>query len=83
MTERILHVTNHLGKNRQDKKAKRSLQILLDRRRKMMEYLRRTDYHYYKWILQTYNLPDNVTTDAHQKTDFHLRFNKSLSAKKK
>ena len=81
MTERILHMTNHLGRNRQDTKAKRSLQLLLDRRRKMMEYLRRTDYHYYKWVITTYNLPDVCAPFYHHKTDFHLAFNKSLSSK--
>ncbi len=76
-----MHNANHLMKNRQDKVAKRRLQELLDRRRNMMDYLRRTDFHGYKWVTQTYNLPDTCSPNYHHRDNFYMRPNRSLSTK--
>jgi len=81
MTERVLHMANHVGKNRSDHTAKRALQQLLDRRRRLMNYLRRTDFHYYKWVIHEYGLPDAMPKDAHHSSNFHLFQNKNLSTK--
>ncbi len=81
MTERVLHMANHVGKNRKDQTAKRGLQQLLDRRRRLMHYLRRTDFHYYKWVINEYGLPDAMPKNAHHAQNFHLAQNKSLSTK--
>jgi small subunit ribosomal protein S15 len=44
MTERILNMTRHFTANRKDKGSTRSFQILVARRRKMMQYLKRKDF---------------------------------------
>lgn len=44
MTEKIINMTRHFAANRKDKGSTRSFQILVARRRKMMQYLKRKDF---------------------------------------
>lgn len=48
----------HVKKYPKDMKAARSLVQLVQKRRRMLEYLRRTDYHRYKWVCLDYGIPD-------------------------
>lgn len=81
MCERVLHMANHLARNRQDHVTKRALQQLLDRRRRLMGYLRRTNFHEYKWVTKEYGLPDAVPHNAHHASNFHLGYHKIAPAK--
>ena len=76
MTERVIYMTNILNKNRKDKKLLKDLQILLDRRRKMMNYLQRTEFHTFKWVAAEYDIPDQMPIFAHHKTLFKGFINK-------
>lgn len=48
LTERIQAFTEHLRRHRHDTAAKRQLQQLLVRRRKLMQYMIRKDYNNYR-----------------------------------
>jgi len=39
-------------------------------RKTMLNYCRKTDYNYYKWVLAEYGLPEEVPFNAHHK-DFN------------
>ena len=76
MSERVLWMATHVSNNRQDKEAYRALQKLIDQRRIMLNYLRRTNYHYYKWVTTEYNLPATAPLNAHHKQNLKLYRNK-------
>lgn len=42
-TERIANLARHFASHRKDHQSNRGFQVLVSRRRKMMDYLRRTD----------------------------------------
>lgn len=67
MSEKIIHLLNHTNKNRKDHTTNRFLMKLIDRRRNMLNYLRRTDYHYYKWVISEYHIPDIISLNANHK----------------
>ena len=76
MCERVVYMTNILSKNRNDKRLIRDLQLLLDRRKKLINYLQRTDYHTFKWVAADYNIPDELPKYAHHKTLFKSHDNR-------
>lgn len=76
MTEKIIFLTQRLSQHKRDKQLLRSLQILLDKRRKMMYYLQRTDFHTYKWVSTDYDIPHQMPQYAHHKTFFGGFINK-------
>ena len=43
LTGRIVHLTNHIAGNRNDKHSRRGLIGLVSKRRKLLKYLKRTD----------------------------------------
>ena len=55
-TERIKDITNHLKSNKKDKNTQRSLQLLVGKRRKMLEYLKSKDINKYREIIQKLKL---------------------------
>tara|TARA_B100001750_G_C15426859_1_gene555991 strand:+ start:758 stop:1015 length:258 start_codon:yes stop_codon:yes gene_type:complete len=55
-TERIKDITSHLKSNKKDKKTQRSLQLLVGKRRKMLEYLKSKDINKYREIIQKLKL---------------------------
>ena len=65
----------HTKKYPRDVKAGRSLNYLIDQRRKMLDYLARTDYHRYKWVCIDYGIPEVPPKTAHHKTNFRNRSN--------
>ena len=52
MTERIRNITNHLNDNKKDHSGRRGLVILVAKRRKLLNYLRKIDLNSYKNILE-------------------------------
>ena len=43
MTEKVMNLARHHSMHKKDKLSNRGFQILIARRRKMMQYLKRTD----------------------------------------
>lgn len=52
-TERIKHLTEHLKKNRKDFSTQRTLQILVGRRRDLLDYLTAKDITKYRELIKT------------------------------
>ena len=56
ITERIKNITSHLKNNKKDHSGRRGLVILVAKRRKLLNYLRRTNVNSYKSILEKLNI---------------------------
>ena len=56
LTERIKNITSHLKNNKKDHHGRRGLVILVSKRRKLLNYLRRTNVNSYKSILEQLNI---------------------------
>jgi small subunit ribosomal protein S15 len=56
LTERITHLTDHMSKNKKDLSSRRGLLRLVARRRKLLDYLARTDHERYQKVLATLGL---------------------------
>jgi small subunit ribosomal protein S15 len=56
MSERINHLTGHLTANKKDVSSRRGLLRLVARRRKLLDYLARTDAERYQKVLATLGL---------------------------
>ena len=52
LTERIKNITSHLKNNKKDHSGRRGLVILVSKRRKLLNYLRRINANSYKNILE-------------------------------
>ena len=55
-TERINHLTDYLKSNKKDNNTKRSLVLLVGKRRRMLEYLKKKDIERYRSIVKMLNL---------------------------
>ena len=55
-TERINHLTNYLKDNKKDNNTKRSLVLLVGKRRRMLEYLKNRDINRYREIIKSLKL---------------------------
>ena len=56
LTERIKNITSHLKNNKKDHNGRRGLVILVSKRRKLLNYLRRMNVNSYKNILEKLNI---------------------------
>ena len=56
LTERIKNITAHLKTNKKDHSGRRGLVILVSKRRRLLNYLRRSDLDGYKSILEKLNI---------------------------
>jgi len=56
LTERINRLTEHLKKHKKDVHSRRGLIGMVNKRRKLLEYLREKDYAKYLEIVQKLNL---------------------------
>lgn len=56
LTERINHLTGHLTANKKDASSRRGLLRMVARRRKLLDYLARTDNERYQKVLATLGL---------------------------
>ncbi|HPE56086.1 MAG TPA: 30S ribosomal protein S15 [Bacteroidales bacterium] len=55
-TFRIKHLTEHLKINRKDNKTERSLVLLVGKRRKLLDYLKKKDIERYRAIIKKLGL---------------------------
>ena len=55
-TERIRNITGHLKQNKKDHSGRRGLVILVSKRRRLLDYLRKTKLNGYKNILDQLNI---------------------------
>jgi small subunit ribosomal protein S15 len=55
-TYRIAHLTEHLKNNRKDYGTQRSLQLLVGKRRSLLDYLKKTDIERYRAIVKELKL---------------------------
>ncbi|MDX2362710.1 MAG: 30S ribosomal protein S15 [Crocinitomicaceae bacterium] len=55
-TYRISHLTEHLKKNRKDYGTQRALQLLVGKRRSLLDYLKSTDISRYRAIVKELGL---------------------------
>ena len=56
LTERVKNITSHLKNNKKDHSGRRGLVILVSKRSKLLNYLRRTNVNSYKSILEKLNI---------------------------
>ena len=56
LTQRIKHLTEHLRDNRKDFHSRRGLIAMTARRRKLLDYLKRTEFNRYTAILEKLGL---------------------------
>jgi small subunit ribosomal protein S15 len=56
LTERINYLTDHFRAHRKDHHSRRGLLQMVGRRRRLLEYLKRTDVEEYRKIVQTLGL---------------------------
>lgn len=56
LTERINHLTEHLARNKKDFSSRRGLLALVARRRKLLDYLARTDNERYQKVIKALKL---------------------------
>lgn len=55
-TYRISHLTEHLKKNRHDFVTQRSLQLLVGKRRSLLDYMKKKDINRYRQIVKELGL---------------------------
>lgn len=56
LTQRIVHLTEHLRTHRKDFHSRRGLIAMTSRRRKLLDYVKRTDLEKYKELLKRLKL---------------------------
>ncbi len=56
LTERINHLNEHLREHRKDHHSRRGLLMLVGRRRRLLNYLRREDLERYRTVLRELGL---------------------------
>jgi small subunit ribosomal protein S15 len=56
LTERIRYLTEHFAKNKKDKHSYTGLTTLVNRRKKLLDYLSKTNATNYKKILEKLNI---------------------------
>ncbi len=55
-THRIQHLTGHLKKNKKDLSTRRSLVLMVGKRRRLLDYLKRTEIERYRSIIKQLGL---------------------------
>ncbi|MEC8974953.1 MAG: 30S ribosomal protein S15 [Actinomycetota bacterium] len=56
LTDRINHLTEHLKDHKKDHHSRRGLLMLVGRRRRMLDYVRKNDVERYRKIISALNL---------------------------
>ena len=56
LTKRILHLTDHLRTNKHDESCRRGLLMMVGSRRRLLAYLRKTDYARYLALTERLSL---------------------------
>jgi ribosomal protein S15 len=75
MSEKIISLMAYVKRFPKDFKSGKALTHMVQKRRKMLNYLMRTDYHYYKWVCAEYGIPEAFPLYAHHKTHFRGKVN--------
>jgi len=52
LTQRIQHLTEHMGSNRKDFSSRRGLLMLVSKRRRLLDYLKKTDEPEYQKVVK-------------------------------
>jgi small subunit ribosomal protein S15 len=60
LTERIRNLTEHIKKNKKDLHSRRGLIGMVNKRRKLLKYLRKTDYERYQQIIKELNIRETA-----------------------
>lgn len=55
-THRIKHLTEHMKQNRKDFATERSLILLVGKRRRLLDYLQRTEIERYREVIKKLNI---------------------------
>ena len=55
-TERINNITSHLKSNKKDHSGRRGLVLLVSKRRRLLNYLRKNDLDSYKNVIEKLNI---------------------------
>jgi small subunit ribosomal protein S15 len=58
LTQRIRHLTEHVKRHKKDIHSRYGLQKLVEKRKRLMKYLKRTDYRSYVRVLKELGLRD-------------------------
>lgn len=56
LTERIVNLTSHLGNHKKDFHSRRGLLMLVSRRRRLLDYVKRTDENRYLKLIERLGL---------------------------
>jgi small subunit ribosomal protein S15 len=56
LTDRISHLTSHMQQNKRDHASERGLLMLVGKRRRLLDYLRRTDTERYQALISKLGL---------------------------
>ncbi len=56
LTDRINHLTTHFGTHKKDHHSRRGLLIMVGRRRRLLDYLKRIDSERYENIIKKLNI---------------------------
>ena len=75
MSEKIILQMSHVKIYPKDKGAGRYLTYLIQKRRTMLNYCMRTDYHRYKWVCVDYGIPDEHPKNSHHKESWKKFYN--------
>ncbi|HEN5499500.1 TPA: 30S ribosomal protein S15 [Legionella pneumophila] len=59
ITSRIKYLTDHFKENKKDFHSRRGLQELVNKRRKLLKYLKRNDQDRYQTLIQNLGLRDS------------------------
>lgn len=52
LTKRIIHLTGHMGSNKKDFSSRRGLLMLVAKRRRLLDYLKKTDEPEYQRVIK-------------------------------
>ena len=74
-SERIILMMSHVSNYPKDFRAGRNLTQLIQKRRRMLNYCMRTDYHRYKWVCNDYGIPDVHPINSTHKTQWNKFYN--------
>ena len=56
LSERIANLTNHLGDHKKDHHSRRGLLVMVGKRRRLLDYLKRTAEERYQAVLKRLNI---------------------------
>lgn len=56
LTDRINHLTNHFGTHKKDHHSRRGLMVMVGRRRRLLDYLKKIDSDRYESLIKKLNI---------------------------